>query len=543
MGPDRPLKLTRRAWLGAGLAAAGAAASASWRRWAWLFEEAAAPIAGTIVGPSARIGHLLRSGNAFPPPTRTLKTSVAIVGGGISGLSAGWKLLKSGIKDFVVLDLEEDFGGNSRWGANEVTAYPWGAHYIPFPTPESKAVHELLRELGVETGRDAKGRPVYDERYVCFAPQERLFLHGRWQEGLFPRIGATSEDLRQYKEFKAEMNRYRRIRDAEGRPAFAIPMELSSRRGDLLALDRISMAEYLKRKGWASPRLRWFVEYACRDDYGCTLENTSAWAGAHYFAARGEGEQDQVLTWPEGNGWVVRKLAERLQGRLVPNALAFNVEQTSDGVRVDYLHTQSGAAVRVLCKQAIVCLPQFVARKVVASLRGKGPDAFSYAPWMVANLTVEDPPAGRGAPPSWDNVLYDSESLGYVSATHQALSRETKRSVWTYYLPLTAGDPAENRRKALAAPWSDWKDRVLKDLWKAHPDIAKHVRRLDVMLWGHGMVRPTPGFLWGGAREAASESIGDIHFGHSDLSGLSLFEEAQYRGIKAAEAVIQDHHI
>ena len=31
----------------------------------------------------------------------------------------------------------------------------------------------------------------------------------------------------------------------------------------------------------------------------------------------------------------------------------------------------------------------------------------------------------------------------------------------------------------------------------AHPDIAPRVRRLEVMRWGHAMVRPTPGFLWG----------------------------------------------
>jgi hypothetical protein len=29
-----------------------------------------------------------------------------------------------------------------------------------------------------------------------------------------------------------------------------------------------------------------------------------------------------------------------------------------------------------------------------------------------------------------------------------------------------------------------------------------------------------------------------VHFAHSDASGLSLFEEAQYRGVAAAERVL-----
>ena len=52
------------------------------------------------------------------------------------------------------------------------------------------------------------------------------------------------------------------------------------------------------------------------------------------------------------------------------------------------------------------------------------------------------------------------------------------------------------------------------------------------------MVRPKPGFLWSGAREQAAAPVGQIRFAHSDLSGFSIFEEAQYRGVVAAEQVL-----
>ena len=55
------------------------------------------------------------------------------------------------------------------------------------------------------------------------------------------------------------------------------------------------------------------------------------------------------------------------------------------------------------------------------------------------------------------------------------------------------------------------------------------------------MVRPLPGLLWQSeTRMKANEPYfnGRLYFAHSDMSGLSIFEEAQYRGTKAAEEVL-----
>ncbi len=35
-------------------------------------------------------------------------------------------------------------------------------------------------------------------------------------------------------------------------------------------------------------------------------------------------------------------------------------------------------------------------------------------------------------------------------------------------------------------------------------------------------------------RRRAADTFGPVRFAHSDMSGLSLFEEAQYRGVRAA---------
>jgi hypothetical protein len=69
--------------------------------------------------------------------------------------------------------------------------------------------------------------------------------------------------------------------------------------------------------------------------------------------------------------------------------------------------------------------------------------------------------------------------------------------------------------------------------------LRSQVLRLDGWVWGHGMIRPVPGFLWGPQRRAALAPDPPVYFAHSDMSGLSLFEEAFYRGRLAGAAAAQ----
>src|SRR5205085_941710 len=174
-------------------------------------------------------------------------------------------------REFVVLEMEPQAGGNARSGENQISAYPWAAHYVPPPDKDAVWVRELFEELGVL--RDG----AWDERTLCFSPQERLFLHGKWQEGLEPSIGLTARDRDQMKRFDARMRQFRVTGE------FTIPMERGARAS---ALDRVSMAAWMRQQGFDSPYLNWYVNYACRDDYGALAQDTSAWAGVHYFAAR-----------------------------------------------------------------------------------------------------------------------------------------------------------------------------------------------------------------------------------------------------------------
>ena len=161
----------------------------------------------------------------------------------------------------------------------------------------------------------------------------------------------------------------------------------------------------------------------------------------------------------------------------------------------------------------------------------------AYAPWMVANISLKKLPESRGESTAWDNVNYYSDSLGYVVATHQNITTRPGASVITYYFPLTDDSPVIARARLLKSNESEWSNSILSDLEKMHPGIGADILSID-LAWGHGMIRPSIGFLWGESRKRMKESDGQIFLAHSDMSGMSNFEEAQYQGVEAARQVL-----
>lgn len=475
-------------------------------------------ITGSFVNDAFSIGHQLRDKAKFRNAPRTDTFPVVIVGGGMAGLCAAWRLEKRGLRDFALIEMEQQAGGNSRWGENEIGAYPWGAHYVPVPDKNAALVREMFEELGVlQNG-------VWEERYLCFTPQERLFLHGRWQEGIVPEIAASISDHADIERFQQTIAAMR----ATGQ--FTIPLHDHVRD---TSLDRMTFADWLSASSFKSPYLRWYVDYACRDDYGARAASTSTWAGLHYFAARPtEADDDGPLTWPEGNGWIARRLIAKLQSHIRTGSPVYAITREGKKWRV---RTE---AVDYLAERVIFAAPTFLAPYLIEG--APKTDGFVYSPWLTANLTLDRLPAERGSERAWDNVIYDSPALGYVVATHMSLRTVESRSVWTYYWSLADGTPEQSRRMLLDKDWGYWRDAILADLSKAHPDIWQCVASVDIMRMGHAMARPVPGFLSSPARLRFAAGWNGIAFANSDLSGLSLFEEAQSRGVTAADRVLRE---
>jgi protoporphyrinogen oxidase len=501
---------------------------------------------GSMYGPSAALGHKLRDNFKFPAPSQELEVPVLIVGGGIAGLSAGWWLSKQGFNNFKLLEFENSTGGNSIGGKNLVSPYPWGAHYVPIPGPKAQFVKMLFEELDVIKGYNQVGLPIYNELYLCHEPEERLFKDGRWQEGLVPQIGLQNHEHKELARFFALIQKLKTTIGNDGKPAFSIPLETSSRDPKFLDLDKLSLSEWMQQEGFVTKPLKWYLNYCCRDDFGASSSEVSAWAGIHYFAARtgkaANAEAQTVLTWPQGNYWLVQKLQNKLQKQIETRAAVYSINQSGDQLLVNYYNSKINKSTSIKAKHLIFAAPRFLAAYIIQDFKNNPPSYLSrleYAPWLVANLTLKELPAGRGVSVAWDNVSYHSESIGYVVATHQNITTGQKQTVITYYYPLSHKAPPEARKEAYHKTYEQWAKEIINDLENIHPGISNSIENLDIWLWGHGMIKPSKGFIWGQERAKMAEPYGEIYFAHSDLSGISIFEEAQYWGVKAAQQVLK----
>ncbi len=504
---------------------------------------------GRWVGDDAALGHRVRdsarAAAAHPPAgARARRCDVLIVGAGIAGLAAARALQRAGIDDIAVLELAAEPGGNSRGHRMQGLRCPLGAHYLPLPGPDAPDIQEWLVEIGLAATTASGLR--WDERQLCHSPQERLFIDGRWQDGLLPNVPRDSPTQAQYRLLA-------RAIAATGKALrFALPTLRAPWTPAHAALDSLTFAQWLRAQGIVDPRVLAYLDYCCRDDYGAGSATVSAWAGVHYFASRhGFGapgddanDRDPVLTWPDGNAPLVRALREPLADRVHTGRAVFRIDEGLHGIEAwsfaaetaipsataGRVGTAQGEVEHWRARHVVVATPLFIASRILAA----PPPALAatarqqrHAPWMVANLRLDSLPLDRvGAPLSWDNVIHGSPSLGYVDAQHQSLAPVTGDRLLSAYWAF----PDSARQELLDMTWQEATRRVLADLHPVHPDLGERLQQVDIVRHGHAMSIPAPGMRSSAALAAVPDSARRVSFAHADLSAYSVFEEAFTRG-------------
>jgi glycine/D-amino acid oxidase-like deaminating enzyme len=284
--------------------------------------------------------------------------SIVIVGGGIAGLSAAWRLQKLGLTDLALLEMDPEAGGNARSDANDGVGVSVGRALRAGAGPACDA-----RARAVLGAGRPRGDGTWQERSLCQAPQERLFLP--WPLAGGPRA-ANRAHLSRSRSDGAVRGAHRRApRIGRVHDPHALGVKPA------LPFDRMSMAEWLSREGLDSPWLRWSVDYACRDDYGALSASTSAWAGIHYFAAR-EKDDPGPLTWPRATAGSARRLLERV-GRFVhTDSLVYRIAKAGTKWRV------LTPAIAWTADAVIFAAPSFLGSRLIEN--GPPTPDFEYSP-------------------------------------------------------------------------------------------------------------------------------------------------------------------
>ncbi len=478
----------------------------------------------------------------FPKPTKQIEIPYLIVGGGISGLSAARQFQKKGISDFLMLELENHLGGNSSNGENKYSKYPLGAHYLPLPNFQDKELLNFLEEEKIILGYNEKGFPIFDELQLTFAPDERLFYKNNWQEGVVPKEGNLISDDLEFEKFFKQMDVFRAGKGEDQKYLFDIPIYLSSKDEKTRSLDKITMKQWFKDNHFTSEPLFNYIDYCCKDDFGLGIEYVSAWAGIHYFAGRKQDstpeKHDSVLTWPEGNARLATHLKKYTTDKSLKNHLVYDVKIENQKVVAKAFDDTTKTSVEIIADKVIMASPQFVNQYLIED-RKAFTKAFHYTPWLLATLVVNDLTDNFSFPLSWDNVIYDAKGLGYVYDQHQTVNQIQDKKVITYYYSFSSGDLKKARKELYKKDKEYWKQFVLNDLKIAHPDIEEYTEDIEVFLLGHGMISPAPGFIFGEAKKQAKQNIQKkIYFAHTDLSGISIFEEAFHQGINVVNEIL-----
>ncbi|MCL2658451.1 MAG: NAD(P)-binding protein [Betaproteobacteria bacterium] len=518
--------------------------------------------APVVLRPGMAQGHALRDVAQWPQPEGELSAEVAILGSGAAGLSAAWQLARAGLRDFILIDGPE-FGGNTAAGQFGELGFPRGAHYLPLPSAESTHIREMLADLGVIEQDPFSAAPRFDERVIVHAPEERHFRNGRWYDGLLPSDGLPADERAQLARFFARIEQLRDVRGSDGRKVFCIPLALASRDPKWMALDALTFRQWLLDEGFTSPTLHAYADYCCRDDYGAGHAAISAWAGLHYFASRGGHAQNAadgaVLTWPDGLHGLVSRLTARidtLTGRADWRrpGMALKLDETRQGVDVLCAHwpNRDGMprTLNLHARRIICATPLHVAAHLTPLTRfGFDPQQHlpPHAAWLVSNFHLRGFPAeAPGVPLAWDNIVHGSSSLGYVVATHQLIRQAPPpRTVFSAYSSLDAASVGQSldanaiRRWLLDASPAELMSYAVADLHTVYGrEFWRHALQVEICVRGHAMASPRPGFLSNAGAAALREADGRIQFAHADLSGLSVFEEAAWWGVRAALRIV-----
>ena len=509
----------------------------------------------TVNRPGLDLGHALRDGQLPQTPGREHHCHTLILGSGMAALSAAWYLDKHGHRDVLIAEGPEA-NGNAAGFYRQGLKAPSGAHYLALPSRESHYVREMLRDLGIMQSSPDADFPQYRESDLVHAPAERLLYQGRWQESLLPAEDADS------KRFFALIRELKRAYGTDGRKIFAIPIILSSEDAQWRALDSLTFAAWLDREGYHSENLRWYLDYCCRDDYGQGIAQVSAFAGLHYFAARGH-DDEAVLTWPDGLGHLAVQLRQciRLQHpAALPEsaplhfsriaslpASAIRIRENHDSVDVLLLAHPQHEIIRIRAQHVISAMPLAVAARITDNPGQYGLIGMHLpsAPWLIGNFVLKRFPREKrhqetGHELAWDNVVHGSTGLGYVVATHQLIRvAKPEKTVFTTYTALNHDLPQIIRQWLLDADDETLLRIAAQDLLHAYgEEIWPNVEHVDITIRGHGMSVPHPGYLQHPVLQATQQHHSRLLFAHSDMSGYSVMEEALYWGVQAARKIL-----
>jgi protoporphyrinogen oxidase len=451
-----------------------------------------------IEGEDNRICHQVRDGKTFAPPPVSARYDVVIVGGGVSGLAAAYRLRDL---NFLLLEKEPHWGGNAYLMEYHGTQYATGSAFLA----KSEKAFEFAREIGLEP------LPINDSDGTILKGE---WIPDTWRTGL-DKLPYPVSVRDQFKKFRKEI--------------LAIDIEKRSEE-----LSHVPFSHFLK--AYPPEISQWWDTYG-PSNWGATSNETAATLAIDDFHELAGEEGSDYYTWPGGLGAITKKLADTMAAKFSSNmqtgATTVAVVPDKEEVRVTYVN---GAELKTVAARAVImATPKFITRRLVDGLPAKQSAAMhqiGYIPYAVVNLIFDKPVFNRGYD-TWcpGNRFSDIVVADWVIRNRPGYKQEY--NILTCYTPLRRDERAlllsESSARQVAT-------EVLRDFQKLFP--GSNVDPLEVHLYrrGHPLYMSTPG-LHTDVQPLARAPMDRIFFANTDSEGP---ESTTNGGIEAADRAVKE---
>lgn len=454
------------------------------------------------------VPHRIRDGWRPEIPAPSSATEVVVVGGGISALTAAWRLAD---KRVVLLEKESQLGGNSRGREFNGCRHALGA----FMNQGSMApFEEFFRELAVPQVEIASQQHAWaGQGKIVRDPLGSGLGKLPWALGEQRSLAGAAKLMRSYLD-----------------PQEGIFFPRTENTEAIRALDRKTLWQHYENQK-LTPRVKQLFDAVVSSRAGDSGEMLSAWMGSYLLSA----SMAKNYSLPGGHG----AYAEALRSRIVAGGKAdlrtgFTVirvaEQKHGKVWVSGVNA-TGRVETIEADTVVMGVPKFYAKRIVAGLaeqRAGVYEQFSYNAYLVAQVHLRrriDAPFETCAPEHFTRFIVAPDQL-------PGNQRRDGGGLLTAYIPFPR---VAGRAQLFVADAKDLAERIVRDVESIFPAARGQVEGVQLHRWGHPMLTTRPGME--DALERARASHGRVAFAHSDSFGITGLYSAIWTGMDAeAEA-------